>query len=741
MRALDTTFLTELRAGVGTGDLALARQLLAELGDTTGTVGAELHTELGRLAEHLGELEVAITEYNLALRDEPTRLAPLHRLAQLRADRGELRQAERAYRRLRELRPHDSELILEWGGVLEELGEGERARELYQQAVSASAAPDPHLAQAARRLGRVPRGSDDLDLGPDEGADLVDGEPGQDFPEPGDADLITFASLFSGREGVHARQWASATGRHGYTPVHEPFTPAVARAHLLGAYTVGIYPVRMDQTARFLAFDLDVARYALSQAGKAPRGLEACLAQTLRVGRRLVDAAAAQGLTALLESSGYKGYHVWLLCATPVPASALRRLGGILLHEAGPLPPEVTVEVFPKQSRVAAGSLGNLIKLPLGVHRVTGRRSLLVDGSGQPLPDPFARLRSLELIARAQIVSLRGRAEGTSPGTGSRMEHGGSGPFVMQRPAGRESLEGDPAIPETGRVVPFPAARRGGSEPWPGSASRRPASTQSLPGLDPELAETLTAQEAFARPVEDPYEPEEDVELQWLAQRCPVLGELLRRAEIDSVISNDARLVLTYTVGHLATGPQAVNSLLSRTLTMDPTAFLKSRLRGHPMSCPKIRARLPEITAAVCCDCHFEEGAGLYPTPLLHLQSLPGRRGSGGSLAVGRSGLQVERLVTDLYRLRADIARSERLARDLEGRLRDLLTEQGVEELVTSAGTLRLQSDREGALCLVLPGVPGSRKETVPGSRKVTDPGSRKETDPGDGAEPGRPGK
>ena len=102
MRALDPTFLTELRAGVGIGDLAVARQLLAELGDTTGTVGAELHTELGRLAEHLGELEVAITEYNLALRDEPTRLAPLHRLAQLRADRGELRQAERAYRRLRE---------------------------------------------------------------------------------------------------------------------------------------------------------------------------------------------------------------------------------------------------------------------------------------------------------------------------------------------------------------------------------------------------------------------------------------------------------------------------------------------------------------------------------------------------------------------------------------------------------------------------------------------------------------
>lgn len=62
--------------------------------------------------------------------------------------------------------------------------------------------------------------------------------------------------------------------------------------------------------------------------------------------------------------------------------------------------------------------------------------------------------------------------------------------------------------------------------------------------------------------------------------------------------------------------------LFARCLHADPALFLKSRLRGHPMSCPKIRARIPHLTSTVDCNCTFDLTTNLYPTPLLHLQAL-----------------------------------------------------------------------------------------------------------------------
>ncbi|MBM4319723.1 MAG: hypothetical protein FJ125_07135, partial [Deltaproteobacteria bacterium] len=363
MEELTPSSIARIQELVAAGDVLRASALLDELGDTTGCPDPVLHRELGMLAEQLGQLERALAEYNQALRAAPAQSSVLRRLARLRADRGELKQAERAYRRLLELEPGDAEASLELGALLEDRGEPEQAAALYGVAAGAPGdrlrQQEPRLEQAARRLARTAAGS-----GAGRAAGRATGAPpgreeeregrvalegrgrdaaGHDEDEegaeeraPSDADLITFSTLFSGREGVHARQWVSPSGRHGYTPVHEPFTPAVARGHLLGSYTVGIYPVRMDNTARFLAFDLDVARFALGRAGSGGRGLDGLLALSRRAAVRLIDAAASLEMVALLESSGWKGLHVWIFFAVPVPAAALRRLGQALLRRVGP---------------------------------------------------------------------------------------------------------------------------------------------------------------------------------------------------------------------------------------------------------------------------------------------------------------------------------------------------------------------------------------------------------------------
>jgi hypothetical protein len=47
------------------------------------------------------------------------------------------------------------------------------------------------------------------------------------------------------------------------------------------------------------------------------------------------------------------------------------------------------------------------------------------------------------------------------------------------------------------------------------------------------------------------------------------------------------------------------------------------KLKGSPTACANIRKRIPHITRTVQCNCNFELTPDTYPTPALHLLSLP----------------------------------------------------------------------------------------------------------------------
>lgn len=54
-------------------------------------------------------------------------------------------------------------------------------------------------------------------------------------------------------------------------------------------------------------------------------------------------------------------------------------------------------------------------------------------------------------------------------------------------------------------------------------------------------------------------------------------------------LSHPEQLVLTHSLGHVEGGPQAVNYLLAQCVDVGPEKFMKSRLKGNPVSCPSIR--------------------------------------------------------------------------------------------------------------------------------------------------------
>jgi hypothetical protein len=187
--------------------------------------------------------------------------------------------------------------------------------------------------------------------------------------------LQRYCSLFVGRRDDYAVQLAD--GR--YRRVGRPFTLQVLRAHLRGTLTAGTYVRDARGRCRFAVFDADM-----------PDGL-AVLAQLQRC-------LADRGLVSYLEASR-RGGHLWLFLAEYLLASQLRAW---LL----PLCP-AGVEFYPKQDE--GPGYGSLLRLPLGVHRLSGYRYrfLVWDGAQlQPVVPTFAA--TLSWLADIQRVPVPG---------------------------------------------------------------------------------------------------------------------------------------------------------------------------------------------------------------------------------------------------------------------------------------------------------------------------------------------
>lgn len=191
--------------------------------------------------------------------------------------------------------------------------------------------------------------------------------------------LARFMEFFSGREDCFARQWADKIeGRQGYVPVRRPFTQQDLEEHLAGRKTYGIYLLKADATVRVAVLDMDLRKnFREEKPNREDRALirrEGAYAM-----KRIRDMSESAGCAPLVEFSGGKGYHFWFIFDRPVPAARakawLSRIRDPLYRDLSAF----SLEVFPKQGELSGKGMGNLVKLPLGVHRGTGKRSYFYD--------------------------------------------------------------------------------------------------------------------------------------------------------------------------------------------------------------------------------------------------------------------------------------------------------------------------------------------------------------------------
>jgi len=152
--------------------------------------------------------------------------------------------------------------------------------------------------------------------------------------------LECFIDTFVSRRDDFALQRSDG----GYVRVGRPLVERDVRAHLAGVHTIGSYVIDEHGNCRYAVFDAD-----------SDDGLDRLHAVQCQL--------QVAGMVSYLEQSR-RGGHLWVYLAESIRASQLRAW---LLPSC-----PAGIEFYPKQDE--GTGYGSLIRVPLGVHRLSGKR-------------------------------------------------------------------------------------------------------------------------------------------------------------------------------------------------------------------------------------------------------------------------------------------------------------------------------------------------------------------------------
>lgn len=223
--------------------------------------------------------------------------------------------------------------------------------------------------------------------------------------------IACYMELFSGREDCFARQWVDKSEqKQGYVPVKHCLEPKDVEDHISGKLTYGIYLLKPDAMIKTAVIDADLVQ-KFRQTKLNSEDVQQVRRECDYMIKRIREISDAAGMTTVIEFSGGKGYHFWYCFVSPVQAAQARKaLEKIRKAVAGDLT-AFNLEVFPKQDQLSGKGFGNLVKLPLGIHRTTGRQSWFIDCRDRSMESQLAYVTRIKPIPAEALDALQGATQ------------------------------------------------------------------------------------------------------------------------------------------------------------------------------------------------------------------------------------------------------------------------------------------------------------------------------------------
>ena len=228
--------------------------------------------------------------------------------------------------------------------------------------------------------------------------------------------IFLFMSLFKGRNDVYAKKWQNKKGFSGYSPHcmnewtpgicnkprikcsrcnrqrYSPLDEAAVEKHLRGEMIIGIYPMALDETCRFLAMDFDKDGWDKDISVLR----ETCLHFDIPI--------------AIERSQSGNGCHAWFFFEDNVPAALARKFGTSLLTYSMNKRHKISFasydRLFPNQDTMPKGGFGNLIALPLQKKVRENGNSVFIDENFVPYPDQWRFLSNIEKLNEKRLTTL-----------------------------------------------------------------------------------------------------------------------------------------------------------------------------------------------------------------------------------------------------------------------------------------------------------------------------------------------
>jgi hypothetical protein len=191
--------------------------------------------------------------------------------------------------------------------------------------------------------------------------------------------LQSIKNLFIVRHDCYPQQLEL---KNEYIVTKTKLTDDILKKHLEGTITIGCWQTEpITKKVKWVCFDFD-----------------GILEEEYEKAKKLFYKLVAMGFNPLLEFSGRRGYHVWLF-VEPVDMAVARQFVAGLSKGVS--------DVYPKSDKIENGGYGFQVKLPLGIHRMSMKRSFVFDNNLKPLSQRQGELFLISFSEKKRdVISL-----------------------------------------------------------------------------------------------------------------------------------------------------------------------------------------------------------------------------------------------------------------------------------------------------------------------------------------------